>query len=440
MKKNFNYSKYLAALFSFLLLACSPGKEDHSGHRSQSTPDSIPATRYTCPMHPEINSDTPGVCPKCFMDLEAILPPKKIDTLSYLIQPTDHLVISGMKSIKPSVNKGYNRLEALGYLTYNPELAKSISARASGRIEKLYVKYNFQKVYKGQKLMELYSPELQSAQSEYLNEISTLENNESIRNSIVQKLLNLGMTDSDIKRIEITKQINASIPIYATHSGHLHFLSGSTDIAAHGLSWPSSTKTQSTPQTSSSDPMGAVSMEKNEAKSVLKEGDYVQKGNLLFTIASESGIWALFKILPSDIPFVQTGNEVDVIVNNETHSGKIDFIEKSFDGESDFYTVRVYLNCNDHSHLRIGSLIRGYLTMKSKAPETLWIPALSVLDMGKSKSAVFVKEALGYSAKEIRTGKRMNDWVEVQSGLNAEDSIAPVAAYLVDSEAFVKTK
>ena len=34
----------------------------------------VPGTRYTCPMHPEIVQDGPGICPKCGMALEPLMP------------------------------------------------------------------------------------------------------------------------------------------------------------------------------------------------------------------------------------------------------------------------------------------------------------------------------------------------------------------------------
>jgi Cu(I)/Ag(I) efflux system membrane fusion protein len=186
--------------------------------------------------------------------------------------------------------------------------------------------------------------------------------------------------------------------------------------------------------------MGEASMETSESTLALKEGDYVKKDDLLFTIANESNIWALFKVLPGDIALINKGDKVDVYVTNETHSGKIDFIERTFDGSNDFYTVRVYLNCNNHNSLIIGTIIRGYISIQNTKQESLWIPKLSVINLGKARSAVFVKDKIAYTAKEIHTGTIMNEWIEVVSGLSENDSIAPVASYLVDSEAFINTK
>ncbi|HTF80078.1 MAG TPA: hypothetical protein VL947_00080, partial [Cytophagales bacterium] len=138
----------------------------------------------------------------------------------------------------------------------------------------------------------------------------------------------------------------------------------------------------------------------------------------------------------SDISNIQQGASVELNVNGSIHEGRVDFIEKSFD---DFYTVRVYLQCDDHESLRIGTLVKGYLTAKKRKSNTLWVPTAAVLYLGNSRSAVFVKKELGYQATAVRVGSQTTEWVEIIGGLSVQDSIAPVAAYLVDSEAFINT-
>lgn len=429
MKSNIRYFNLGLALLVLSLLACGKKEkqEDHSQHQMQE--HGMHKKMYTCPMPEDsVFSDKPGNCPKCGMELIPVESKAETDTLASLIQPTNNFVVSQLKPIAPSSNKGAKRIAAEGYLTYDPNKASSISARVSGRIERLYVRYNFQKVSKGEKLLDIYSPELLTAQNEYLYFVNSKDETDAIaKNALRSKLINLGMTEGAVSQIDKTGKTNPLVSVYANASGHVHFLNGITDISSHALGLSGSSGSSSM----ESNPM------QNEDSQILREGDYVKTGNVLFTIADQSSIWALFKVLPSDITSITKGEEVEVSVNGEIHEGKVNFIEKSFE---DFYTVRVYLECDDHSKLKIGTLVKGTIAVKPSNSKSIWVPALAVLNLGKSKSAVFVKNDLGYKAKAIQTGIQGNDWIEVTSGLTLNDSIAPVASYLVDSEAFIETE
>lgn len=49
--------------------SCSSPKPDTAGEAVQI--DSLKSrTEYTCPMHPSVVSDQPGVCPDCKMELQ----------------------------------------------------------------------------------------------------------------------------------------------------------------------------------------------------------------------------------------------------------------------------------------------------------------------------------------------------------------------------------
>lgn len=56
----------------------------------------------------------------------------------------------------------------LGTVAYDPNSAVNIAARISGRIEKIYVNFKYQRINKGQKLFDLYSPELLTEQENFI--------------------------------------------------------------------------------------------------------------------------------------------------------------------------------------------------------------------------------------------------------------------------------
>ncbi|MEO6454071.1 MAG: heavy metal-binding domain-containing protein, partial [Ginsengibacter sp.] len=116
--------------------------------------DSAQAEVYTCSMHPQIIRDQPGKCPICSMELvKKFTDNKKIDgiDLTALLKPTNGFVISSIPVTTLESNAENIEVEALGTVAYDTRQVGTISARISGRIEKLYVRFRFQKINAGQK-------------------------------------------------------------------------------------------------------------------------------------------------------------------------------------------------------------------------------------------------------------------------------------------------
>ena len=57
---------------------------DHKGHAQKSVSERQTSREYTCPMHPEVQSDKPGSCPKCGMALELSRPVAHEQKVSYI--------------------------------------------------------------------------------------------------------------------------------------------------------------------------------------------------------------------------------------------------------------------------------------------------------------------------------------------------------------------
>lgn len=58
-----------------------------------------PGTQYTCPMHPELVSETPGSCPKCGMALEPIVPHAGAEDFSELHDMTRRLMFAAVLAL-----------------------------------------------------------------------------------------------------------------------------------------------------------------------------------------------------------------------------------------------------------------------------------------------------------------------------------------------------
>src|SRR5678816_3364868 len=92
-------------------------------------------------------------------------------------------------------------LDALGRVDYDTRYVNTISARVSGRIENLYVKYRYQHIHQGNPVMNIYSPELVTAQQELLFLLKSDPENTTLINAAKQKLLLLGLGNDQLQQV-----------------------------------------------------------------------------------------------------------------------------------------------------------------------------------------------------------------------------------------------
>ncbi len=392
-------------------------REDHSVHTAEPAADI-----YTCPMHPEIIKDKPGTCPICGMDLvkkeTGGLASNDID-LETLIRPTNEFVISTIPVTTIQKREEEIEIEALGNITYDTRQAGSISSRVAGRIEKLYVRFRYQKISKGQHILDIYSPELVTAQQNLLFLIKNDPGNISFIESAKERLLLLGMSSAQLQQVIRLNKPSLSIAVYSNYSGHIH-----EAVSAPGMNQVPGE-------------MKDISLLTDELS--LKEGMYIQKGQSVFTVFNPDRAWAILNIYGDNQGMVKKGNTVRIVpetAQDKDFRGTIDFIEPYYQEQRKTLTARVYFN-NESLKIPIGSQVTA--TIFGNAREAFWLPKESVLSLGLDK-IVFLKTQGGFKAQKLNTGIIYKNYIQVTSGISETDSVAVNANYLMDSESFIKVK
>lgn len=373
---------------------------------------------YTCSMHPQIISHKPGRCPICGMNLvkkeNAVRELTQAD-LSSLIQPVNSTVLSTVPVTSLKRNAQVINIKAVGTVEYDTRYMKTISAWVSGRIDKLYVRYRFQAVHAGQKVMDIYSPELLTAQQNLLFLLKNDPGNTSLIQAAKQKLLWLGMSAQQLQSVTTNGKVYTNISVYSPYTGHVHEAGQFTNSPA-----PVTLPTQ-TPELA------------------VKEGMYVQKGQPVFQVNDMRHVWVSLSLYPDDNSFIKVGAPVTIIPETEPNKkiqSTINFIEPFYRENSRNLTARVYLN-NGGLMIPVGSQVTA--TIDAKTPVKNWLPETSVLSLGLNK-VVFLKQGKVFKVQPVSTGITANHLIEITSGLNATDSVAANAQFLVDSEGFIKVK
>ncbi|HEX3025576.1 MAG TPA: efflux RND transporter periplasmic adaptor subunit [Chitinophagaceae bacterium] len=375
---------------------------------------------YTCSMHPQIIRDAPGDCPICGMHLiKKISDSNVVDVdINTLLQPTNNFVVSAVPLAAIQLQDVPIVINALGSVAYDTREEGSIAAKFSGRIEKLYVHYRYQQIKKGQKIMDIYSPEILTAQQNLLFLLKKDEQNISLIDAAKQRLLLLGLNEMQLSKIIQTKTALLTVSVFSNYTGHIHEAGNYKMNTAQTGMKDISTLTEELP---------------------LKEGMYVKKGEPVFSVYDPSKAWIVLNIFGADQSLIKIGDEVIVspeTLHDKNFKARINFIEPFFRKDSKTVTARIYFD-NSSLQIPIGSQVKSVINTKIK--NTFWLPAESVLSLGFDK-IVFLKEDAGFNAHKIKTGIAGNNKIQIIDGLTTHDSVAANAQYLMDSESFIKIK
>ncbi len=411
MKNNY----YRSMIFFGMVLLLAAGCADH--HPAPAAEVKAPVQQlYRCPMHHDIVRDKPGSCPICGMDLVAFSSRESAVTevnLNTLLKPANSYVISTLPVVSVQQSEAPVTTEALGTIRYDTRQIGVISARVSGRIEKLYLKYTFHDVHRGQKVMDIYSPELVTAQQDLLFLLKSDAANTSLINAAKEKLLLLGMDSRQLQQVIQAQQPVMAVSIYSNYDGHLH----------DALNMPA---------TVSMAPEPLVTRDLQ-----LKEGMYVQKGQTLLTVLNPHRLWVVLDIYADNQGLVKVGDPVHIVseaMPDMDFNATIDFIEPFFREGSKTLTARVYFE-NHAMNMPVGSQVKA--TISARPVKAGWLPKDAVISLGIDK-IVFKKYDAVFKAHKVETGISFDNKIQIISGLTAADTVAANAQFLMDSESFIK--
>jgi membrane fusion protein, copper/silver efflux system len=277
----------------------------------------------------------------------------------------------------------------VGTLTYAEPRRAYVNARVMGWVERLYADYMGKPVRKGDPLLALYSPELVSAQEEYL---SARRLGDSSLTAAARRRLDLwNIPEDQIDSLERTGKASRTLVLRAPISGEI-------------------------------------------AEKMVTEGQAVQAGENLFLIADRSVLWVDLAVFEMDVGSLRIGAHVAVTVDalpGRVYRGRVTFIHPTVDEKTRTLTARVEV-VNQDGALRPGMYATAVI--RPAAAKALAVPTPAVLPTG-TQNLVFVNRGDGqFIPRAVQVGIRNDSLVEVVQGLKPGDEVIATATYLLDSE------
>ncbi len=300
-------------------------------------------------------------------------------------------------------------IRALGSIQVDERRVHTVAPKFEGWIQRLYINVTGQAVKRGQPLLEIYSPELVTAQQEYLiarqgqqalqkGSVQALETAKHLAENALQRLHYWDIAPAHLQRLQNMKKPVDTLSLLS--------------------------------------PVNGVVLDKPA-----QEGMRFMPGELLFRIADLSTVWLVADVFEQDIAGVRLGQVVQVHINaypERQFSGKVGFIYPTLATETRTVKVRVELP-NSEGLLKPG--LYGGLTLAALEDKAarLAVPDSAVIDSG-TRQIVLLKRGEGqFEPRTVKLGLLADGYYAVLEELAVGDEVVIHANFLIDAESNLKS-
>ena len=400
---------------------------------------------YTCGMHPQVIEHKPGNCPICGMRLTPIrrearaasaapapTGERKIkyykstmmagevrqtpgkDSMGMETVPVyeeaaaaapssairiDPVTIQDMGLRMGEVSRGPLRrtVRTVAMIDYDETSLADVTTKFAGWIEKLYVNATGDLVMRGQPLFEIYSPELYTAEVEYLLALSSPTNGdaaaEGLRTSALTKLKYFDISDPQIAELQRTRQPRKTLPILAPQDGFV--------------------------------------VEKD-----VVEGQMVNAGARTYRLGDLGLVWVQADVYEQDLPYIKLGQEAMVTLSylsDRKFRGRVTYIYPSLNEKT--RTVRVRMEFHNPGYFLKPGMFASASIQAELSPSALLVPDSAVLRSGQKDTVFVALEGGRFEPRTVVLGPRAeNNRYQVLSGLKEGERVVTSGQFLLDSE------
>ena len=373
------------------------------------------AEQWTCPMHPTYLSDHAGTCPICNMDLVRMDPPAASAAPSEggsaagasLDSAPEALRRAGAATAVATVGRLARRVRAAGTVVADERRQVRAQSKISGWVERLDVNATGLYVRKGAPAMAVYSPALLAAQSEYLlardaaNRFAGSQLAEVRRGgqellvAARRRLELLDVPESFLVELDRTRTTQRTVELLVPATGFV------------------------------------------TAKSVV-EGQEITPGMELYTVTDLASVWVEASFFEAEARWIALGQPAIIHLPYDPQkrlSAKISYVYPTVDAAARTLTARFELP-NPGFALRPGMFVD--VELEIELGEGVLVPASAVIDSGLRKTVFVETAAARLEPREVETGERSGDSIQIVRGVEAGERVATRANFLLDAESRIR--
>jgi membrane fusion protein, copper/silver efflux system len=320
---------------------------------------------------------------------------------------SDKMQLIGVRTAVAAYRSLDKQIRTVGKVEVDETRLAFVNTKVSGWVKKLYVNFTGDRVEKGQPLLSIYSPDLVTAQEEYLlalRSLSTVTGGppdvESSQRSLVEstkrRLLLWDITPQQIEEIEKSGKRQTDMTIEA--------------------------------------PLSGIVLEK-----MVLDGAYVTSGMNLYKIADLSRVWIIADVYEYEVPLVKVGQHVQVTLpysSNAALHAEVSYINPVLDPVTRTVKVRIAVN---NPGLLLKPDMFANVEIRVASGSRLVIPREAVIDSG-ARQIVYVETKSGvYEMRTVTLGVRGENDVEVVKGVKKGERVVTSGNFLIDSESQLRT-
>lgn len=371
----------------------------HEGHQHEMENASAEPTTWTCSMHPQIQQPNEGDCPICGMDLIPLDNSGGNTSVAVISMNETAIKLANVHTTKIEKGKATKEILLNGKVQIDERKISSQAIHFDGRIEKLMVNFEGEKVQKGQTLARVYAPKLVNAQQELLQALKTKDSYPDLVKAAEQKLKFWKLSNAQINSIKESGKTLEYFDIKADVSGYV--------------------------------------TKRNTA-----EGKYEKAGSVLFEIADLNQVWVVFDAYEKNLAFLKKGDEIEFTVSafpGKTFNSKVSNIDPIINAKKRTLLVRTESNNTDlllKPEMFASGIIYAEINQMSNA---LIVPKSAIMWTGK-RSIAYVKVEGGFEMRELELGESLGEFYLVSDGLEEGEEVVSKGTFTVDAAAQLNNK